>query len=104
MIVTDENIYSDIVANCKKSGKSMKVDIARDMMFNMRDVYESKLNTIQKENQILSAALRAVNREDEETEAPKEAEPKKADEKMLDELDIAIALTTDILGMLNRNK
>ena len=92
------------MSNCKKNCKSVKVDTVIQMMFYMRDAYESKLNTIQKENQILSAALRAVNIEDKEVETPKQDEQKTADEKMNDELDIAIALTTDILDMLTKNK
>ena len=68
MIVTNENILKDIRENLMTRVDAVHPETVNDMMLYMRDIYEKKVSELEKENTILSSALKAVNK-------PKESEP-----------------------------
>lgn len=66
MLVTNNDIEKDILENMRTSRNVVEASVVRDMMFYMREQYETKIDKISMENQILHSALDAVNIEDEE--------------------------------------
>ena len=65
MIVTNKDIENDIAENLMVRHDVIKSDVVREMMFYMREIYENKVSSYGTKIQVLEAALRAVNKEEE---------------------------------------